>query len=187
MHISRFIKQKPYEHVIHTLHRHPFTFLPKVLLFILLSLIPVGAFLMIQGVLPWILTNETGFALLVLFGGTYYLGILALLFTEFIIYYLDVWIVTNDRIVDVEQLSLFSRTISELELHNIQDVTSEIHGFFPTLFNYGSLTVKTASINANIIFYDIHRPNKIREDLIRLADEDRKFHILNANKTPAKP
>ncbi len=132
---------------------------------------------MLQGVLPWVLASESGFALLVLLGSIYYLGAITFFFTEFIIYYLDVWIVTNDRIIDVEQLSLFSRTISELELHNIQDVTSDVHGFFPTFLNYGNITVKTSSINANIIFHDIHRPNKIREDLIRLADEDRKHHL----------
>ena len=58
---------------------------------------------------------------------------------------------TNDRIVDIEQHGLFSRTISEVDLFRIQDVTVDIHGIIATLLNYGNLTVKTASDNIHII------------------------------------
>ena len=36
------------------------------------------------------------------------------------------WIITNDRILDIEQHGLFARTVSELRLHRVQDVTAEI-------------------------------------------------------------
>ena len=84
---------------------------------------------------------------------------------------------TNDRIVEMEQLGLFSRTISELELFRIQDVTSEVKGLFPSMFHYGNVLVKTASENSHIIFFNIRNPEKIREELIKLSHEDRKYHM----------
>lgn len=176
MHIARFIKQKPYEHIEYILHRHPLTFLPQIFLFLLLCSVPLMVGYMIQSFAPGLLASQSTYALLVLFVSVYLLGVLLFLYTEFVLYYLDVWIVTNDRVVDIEQLGLFSRTISELDLYNIQDATSDVHGFFPTLFNYGVVTIKTASTNVNIIFRDIPHANKVREDLIRLADMDRRYH-----------
>ena len=112
----------------------------------------------------------------ILLGSVYYLSILLFFFTSFISFYLDVWIVTNDRIIDIEQFGLFSRTISELELFRIQDITTNVHGIFPTIFKYGDVTIQTASINTTIIFHNVPYPDKIRQNLLELAHEDYKFH-----------
>ena len=53
-------------------------------------------------------------------------------------------------------------------------------GVFAPLFQYGNVTVTTASVNLNIVFRHVPRPNEIREALLQLADEDRKFHLHNA-------
>ncbi len=88
------------------------------------------------------------------------------------------WIVTNDRIIDTEQHGLFHRTTTELELHSIEDVTSHIGGIFGTFFKYGDVTIKTSSVTTTIVFRQIPHPEKVRGDLIRLAEEDRKFHHI---------
>lgn len=161
---------------MYVLRRHWFTFLPKIFLFLVLGLIPVLLFIMIANLYPNVLQNQIAFALGTLLGSLYYLSMLLFFYTEFIVFYLDMWVVTNDRIVDVEQLGLFSRTISELDLFRIQDVTTDVNGFFATLLDYGDVSVKTASSNVHIVFYKVPHPNKIREDLIRLSHEDRKYH-----------
>lgn len=173
MHVSSFIEQRENEKVQYILHRHPLTFIPSIVLFLLLSAVPVAVYFLIRNFAPNLLAEAGYRAISILFASVYYLGCILFFYTEFIVYYLDVWIVTNDRVIDVEQLSLFSRSISELDLYNIQDVTSDIKGFFPTIFHYGTVTVKTASTNPNILFRDIPNPDKVREDLIELADLDR--------------
>lgn len=59
-------------------------------------------------------------------------------------FYLDVWIVTNQRIIDVEQITLFSRQVSEIPLARVQDVTIEVHGILETLFKFGNIRIQTA-------------------------------------------
>ena len=175
MQISNIIKQKSYEKVIFVLHRHPLTFLPTLALFFVLLIIPVAVYYLIINSFPDILTTNY-YALLILLASIYYLSTTLFFYVHFIDYYLDMWIVTNDRIVDIEQHGLFNRVITELDLFRIQDVTTNVQGFFATIFRYGDVIVKTASNNTNIIFYKVANPNHIREQLIHLAEQDRKYH-----------
>ena len=180
MDVQHLIKIKSYEKIEYHLRRHWFTFVPKLLLIAVLLLVPSALEFLQEQIAPNLLLNQTAFVISVLFFSLYYLSVLLFLYEQFVVFYLDMWIVTNDRIVDVEQLGLFSRSISELDLFRIQDVTTDVKGIFPTLLNYGTLTVKTASNNINIVFKDIPHPNDVRENLIQLSHEDRKYHVPQA-------
>lgn len=177
--LSHLIRQKPYEKIEYLLRRHPITFVPHILLFILLMVIPFAVYLLINNLYPTLLdpiSSKIAFPLGVLLASIYYLALYLFFYSQFIEFYLDMWIVTNDRIVDVEQNGLFSRTISELDLYRVQDVTVDTNGIFPSLFRYGHVRVKTASQNLGIIFHNVKEPNQIREALIQLSDADRKHH-----------
>jgi membrane protein YdbS with pleckstrin-like domain len=139
-------------------------------------LIPVAVYFLFANLFTDLFANETIFTLAVLLASVYYLSIFLFFYAQFVVFYLDIWIVTNDRIIDVYQHGLFARTISEFDLYRIQDVTVEIKGLFASLFNYGNVNIKTASGNANITFYNIPNPNEVRETLVELAEDDRKFH-----------
>jgi len=86
-------------------------------------------------------------------------------------FFLDVWILTDQRIIAVEQKSLFSRVVSECSLSKIQDTSIEVHGFIPTILHYGNLTVRTASEHEDFIFKNVARPNFISEEIARTAKE----------------
>ncbi|PIR03070.1 MAG: hypothetical protein COV60_02345 [Candidatus Magasanikbacteria bacterium CG11_big_fil_rev_8_21_14_0_20_43_7] len=176
MHLGEFINQKSYEHIIYRIRRHPITFIPIVFMFLILLLVPFIVYIIIGTLFPEIMTGPRTYPLLLLLGSTYILTMFLFFYVRFIDYYLDLWIVTNDRIIDIEQNNLFSRSITELDLFRIQDVTIEMHGLFSTLFDYGNITVKTASSNSHIIFTAAPHPNMIREELIKLSNEDRKYH-----------
>ena len=88
-------------------------------------------------------------------------------------FYLDAWIVTNERIINIEQRGFFTRKISELKLTKIQDVTSEIIGVIPTLFNYGNIYVQTAGEKERFIFYQIPNPNYVKNVIVELQEKER--------------
>jgi hypothetical protein len=87
------------------------------------------------------------------------------------------WVVTNDRMVDIRQISLFARTISEVDLYQIQDVSSEVKGFFASAFNYGNVHLQTAGPVPKFIIYNVPNPDKVRQAIIELASEDKKYHM----------
>ncbi len=177
MTLSSLIKQKSYEKIVLTARRHPITFAPYIIFFLLLLAVPFGLY--------WLVNNSSlnsywqssaGYALAVLAASIYYLSCLLFFYTYFVTFHLDMWIVTNDRLLDMEQKSLFSRIISELDLYQIQDATSEVSGFFPSLFNYGSLSLQTAGAVDRFIFKNVANPNKLRQLILDLAAEDKKYH-----------
>ena len=176
MAVADLIKQKSYEKIEYVLRRHPLTFVPIFVLFFVLMLVPVLVYFLIDNLYPNLFLLDTAFAIAILLGSVYYLSIYLFFYAQFIDYYLDIWVVTNDRIVDTEQKGLFSRSTTELDLFRIQDVTATTEGMFKTIFHYGDVSISTASNNSHIIFRDVLNPNEIREELIRLSHEDRIFH-----------
>ncbi|MEK7638717.1 MAG: PH domain-containing protein [Patescibacteria group bacterium] len=59
-------------------------------------------------------------------------------------YYLDLWIITDRRIIVVDQIGFFHRNVSVFRLERMQDIEVTIRGFIPTLLNFGSISAQTA-------------------------------------------
>lgn len=91
-------------------------------------------------------------------------------------YFLDVWIVTSERIINIEQKGLFSRTVSELRLNQIQDITSEMKGFLETFLTYGDVYIQTAAERERFQFKNINNPDDVKLEIARLVDECKRRH-----------
>lgn len=91
-----------------------------------------------------------------------------ILFVIWVDYYLDVWVVTDQRIVNIEQHGLFRREVSELEHSKIQDVTTEIHGIIPTLLKFGYVYVQTAGEKSRFVFKQVPNPVLVRTLIMKL-------------------
>src|ERR1051326_5119065 len=89
-------------------------------------------------VIPTLFTGTAG-QVVTLAGQVYTLGLVMALFLIWVFYYLNIQIITNLRVVDIDQNGLFSRRISELHIDKIEDVTSESHGPMATVFQYGNV------------------------------------------------
>jgi hypothetical protein len=174
MNVDELIHKKPDEKVIFHLRRHVIIFLGGALLIVLLMLIPVGAWYLISINWPQLLTAELMGPLLKLVASAYLLWIWLFLFSNFVDYYLDVWVITSDRVLNIEQAGLFNRTVSELDLQNIQDITSEVKGILPFFFGYGNVYVQTAAEKGRFIFEQIPKPEEVRKRLLLLVEEERK-------------
>ncbi len=61
-------------------------------------------------------------------------------------------VLTDRNITQSLQYGLFSRKVSQLNMHNVEDVTTVKNGFLPTFFNYGTLKVETAGEQVNFVF-----------------------------------
>lgn len=59
-------------------------------------------------------------------------------------YYLDLWIVTDRRIILIDQIHFFNRNVSILRLERMQDIEFSIKGIIPTFLNFGTLKAQTA-------------------------------------------
>lgn len=96
----------------------------------------------------------------------WWLLILLLFYIELISWWLDVWIITTERIIDIEQKSLFHREVSEIPLTKIQDVTLETPGLIASLLHFGNVTVQTAGLESFTI-REAHYPERVKELLAK--------------------
>jgi membrane protein YdbS with pleckstrin-like domain len=164
----------PNEKIVKIIRKDIFILLQKVLLFAFLMVLPLGVFYLILSATPAINASILGHTLVVLGASIYYLFIWVFFFFSFIDYYLDVWIITNERIIDIQQEGFFSRTISEHKLFRIQDVTSEVHGMMATLLRFGDVHVQTAGTVQRFNFKDIPGPNRVRDMIIKLVQKKKR-------------
>lgn len=85
-----------------------------------------------------------------------------------LIWFYDVYIITNMRLICVEQKSLFSKEFAEIELSKIKDVTYQIRGVFATLFKFGSVRIKSEDLVLELD--SLSDPDEIQEMLKRLSE-----------------
>jgi len=60
-------------------------------------------------------------------------------------YFLDLWVITDRRIIVIDQVHFFNRKVSNFRLERLQDIKVTIKGIIPTLLNYGTVRAQTAS------------------------------------------
>lgn len=85
------------------------------------------------------------------------------LFMVITLHYLNVHVVTDKRILDIDQTGLFSQTLAEITFDSIEDVSSSVNGFFGTLLNYGTVEVQTAGEKENIVLENIPGPHAVEK------------------------
>ena len=85
-----------------------------------------------------------------------------------VIYYLNYQVVTNERIVDIDQKNLLYHNTSELHLQSLQDVTVEVKGILPTFFNFGTVYIQTAGASRNFEFDNIPNPHAVAKLILEL-------------------
>ncbi len=86
-------------------------------------------------------------------------------------YYLDCWIVTNERTIHTELKGLFNRTISVIQHEQIQDISVDIHGFFPVMFNYGDVHMQTAGKFREFVFRQVPKPYRVKSAIFKAQKE----------------
>ncbi len=174
MRLDHLPNQRPDEHMILFLRRHWFALLSIVTAFILLIGIPLALVMYFKEiVVDWLINPVIGPLFLIL-ASMYVLSIWLFAFLEFTDYYLDTWIITNERIISIEQEGLFNRTASELDLAAVQDTTAEIRGILQTVFTYGQVYVQTAGEKGRFHFKNIDNPERVKELVTRLVEEDKR-------------
>lgn len=66
------------------------------------------------------------------------------LYIEWLNHELDMYVVSNNRIIWIEQISFLNRAVSECNLWQVQEVNSKTSGLFANLLNYWTLSIQTA-------------------------------------------
>lgn len=160
----------PDEKVIMLVRKHKIYYLKHALVLFFLLILPILLYFILAFNFQD-LFNPIIDTLYILITSVYFLAILLFSLTSWINYYLDVWIITNERLIEYEQKSLFHRETGELMLESIEDVHVTIEGFLPSLIKSGNIYVQTAGQAERFIFTDAPNPESVKETIIKLTHQ----------------
>ncbi len=149
---------KPYEKVVILLYRHWFIIFIGILGYIFLALIPPLVYIFFSVQIGNIGLTQIFDFLTAIYYLFWWLG----LFYTITMYLLDTWVVTDHRVLDNEQHGFFNRTLSEMHLSRIQDMSVGVRGVIPTFLNYGNLEIQTAGTEPKFIFKQIPDPASVK-------------------------
>ena len=98
---------------------------------------------------------------------------------EYLNWYRDRFIITSQRVVNIDQKSMFRRRVSEIELDHIQDISHEINGVSATSLGFGNVILSSAG-GDNIELRDIAQPAEVQDLLFKLVKEATKGGPVSA-------
>ena len=163
------IKLHDNETVILLLHKHWFVMIRAALTLVAM----LALLIFILAVLPVITADFDPHLVSPLTGlGTtaYLMVMLIFTFFSWMDYYLDVWIVTEKRIMDIEQRGLFSREVAEIPMANVQDVTIEVLGIIETILKFGTIKIQTAG-EREFTIDDVPRLAQVKDIILTYAHQ----------------
>lgn len=162
-------KQKKYfenqfddENVLYVFHKHPIV-MRKGLVF--------GMFGPLLGVLPSLFIKGTD-ALSVFYIGLLIGAILggAIFFPYWLGWHFSIFIVTDQRFIQISQKGFFHRSVADLGLSQIQSVNYSIEGLEETLLRFGTISMRTYVGDLEI--KDIHKPAEVQKRILSILKEE---------------
>lgn len=161
---TNFITMQEDEEIILLLRAHPITNVPWILLAIIMLILPIvlksiGVF---DGIVyPFLFIGRL----------TWYLATLMFVMEKVLYWYYSVFIVTNERLVDIDYYNLMFRVVTYANLNHIEEPASVTGGFIRSLFQYGNVWVTTASEKPSVEALSVPYPDKVVGLISRLSEE----------------
>ena len=149
------------EDVLYVFRKHPVVMRKGLVLGLLGPLV---------GVVPAAIDPNLGFGWF--FGGLalgFLLGFL-LFFPSWIGWYFSVFIITNQRLIQITQKGLFHRSVVDMNLNQIQMVNYEIAGLQETLLGFGTIMMQT--FVGDLVIHDVHHPAYIQKKILGILRDE---------------
>lgn len=90
----------------------------------------------------------------------YYLIVFSYAFISFAHWFYNVFIVTSERVVDIDYSDIVTHNIAITNINRVEDVNYTQSGFISTLFNYGNIFVQTAGNERNFEALSVPKPRE---------------------------
>jgi len=158
-----FETQNDAEQVILFLRQHPIVNLRWMLIAALMLVLPsVFIFFPPYALFP------ANYQFVVSMG--WYMFVFGYTLAKFMGWFFNIYILTDERVVDVDFANIFFRKISTAKIDEIQDVNIQSSGALETFFGYGSVFIQTAAEVSQFEFLAVPNPDKVGKIINQLID-----------------
>ena len=126
----------------------------------------IGLLALLVGVIPPAIKPDLGFGWF--FGGLGFGFLLGLILfaPSWISWYYSVFIVTDQRLIQITQKGLFHKSVVDLSLSQIQMVNYEVAGLQATLLGFGTILMQTYV--GDLVIHDVHHPARIQKKMLNI-------------------
>ena len=97
-----------------------------------------------------------------------------------------VFIVTSQRIIDIDQNGFFSRTVSEAAYSDIEDVSWSRKGIMPAILGYGNLEIKIKGAAADLEIFSVRFPEYVQSVINDARRADREHEPISPKEAKLK-
>lgn len=121
----------------------------------------IASFAILLGTLPALIKPELSY----FFGGLALGFILAFLvfFPSWIAWYYSIFIVTDQRLIQIARKGLFHKTVVDMNLNQIQSMNYQISGLQETLLKFGTIMIQTYM--GDLVIHEVHHPEKVQKTI----------------------
>jgi len=155
-----FADQFDDEEVLFVFRKHPVVMRKGLIL---------GSLGPLLGIIPAAVRPQLGFGFF--FGGLaagFILGGL-LFFPSWLAWHYSVFIVTDQRLIQITQKGMFNKSVVDLGLNHIRSINYEVVGMQETLLGFGTILLQTYF--GDLVIHDVHHPGKITKKLAEIMRE----------------
>lgn len=163
-----FETQETGEEIILLLRAHIVTLVPVVFILIFLIALPILLFSLL-GFFNISLTSFLAPQQVLIILVFWYLLVFAYALYRFIFWYFNVYILTNERLIDFDFKGILNKQAAYTKLQQIEDVSPKMIGFFSTFFNYGDVLIQTAGERQEFEFNSVPRPDLVAKRILEEA------------------
>lgn len=165
-----FETQDPNEKVYVLVRAHWITNLGWFLRNLILSLLPFIVLTLLENFGIKIDISFISNKALTIIGLLYYSFIFTSIVSNFIDWYFDPFIVTDQRIMDYDYKPYGNYSVSEISLQDIQDVKERSSGLLGDIFDFGNVYVYSASDASEMLCKNVPSPTKVRDIITDLSN-----------------
>lgn len=100
-------------------------------------------------------------------------------------WWFSVFIVTDQRLIQISQRGLFHRSVIDMRLNQIQMINYEVSGFQETLLGFGTIMMQTYV--GDLVIHDIHHPATIQKKLLEIMRQQGITSVSNPGALELEP
>ena len=123
---------------------------------------------LLVGVLPSLIKPVISYFFIGL-GIGFIVGILVMM-PYWIAWFYSVYIVTNQRLIQITQKGLFHKSVVDIGLNQIHMVNYEINGLQETLLGFGTIIIQTYM--GDLTIHDANHPKKIQKEVLGILRKE---------------
>lgn len=90
-------------------------------------------------------------------------------FPSWIAWYYSVFIVTDQRLIQITRKGLFHKTVVDMNLNQIQSMNYQVSGIQETLLKFGTIMIQTYM--GDLVIHEVHHPEKVQKNIANILRE----------------